>query len=123
MSSQQLDEERIFHTARGISDPEIQSDYLDQICSGDQALRERVEALLEVHEKEQDFLKSLPEPAPTARAWDIGDWREADGSTPQLSVFRCLRTDYGSDILAFTSAPDFCERSIVCIAHIISELT
>ena len=70
VSKQQLDEERIFHTARGISNPEIRSDYLDQICVGDVALRERVEALLKVHEQEQDFLKSSAEPAPTADATD-----------------------------------------------------
>ncbi|MCA9265868.1 MAG: protein kinase, partial [Planctomycetales bacterium] len=32
--------------------------YLDQVCAGDQAFRDRVEALLDVHEKEQRFLKS-----------------------------------------------------------------
>ena len=65
MTSRQLDEEAVFHVARGIPDPCTRSFYLDQACTGDQALRERVEALLEVHEKEQEFLKSSPEPAPT----------------------------------------------------------
>ena len=58
MTGRQLDEERVFHIAREITKPEARSDYLDQICAGDQALRKRVEALLEVHEQEQDFLKS-----------------------------------------------------------------
>ena len=53
--------------------------YLDQICAGDQALRERVEALLEVHEQEQQFLKSTPdEPAPTV---DQSPLTERPGST------------------------------------------
>ena len=60
MSSQQLDEERIFHVAREISKPAARAEYLEQICAGDQALRERVESLLEVHEQEQSFLKSDP---------------------------------------------------------------
>ena len=58
MTSRQLDEEAIFHTARKIPDPEARSDYLDQICGDDTALLRRVEALLEVHEQEQEFLKS-----------------------------------------------------------------
>ena len=58
MSNRQLDEERIFHVARDIANPETRSEYLSQICAGDQALRERVEALLEVHEKEENFLQS-----------------------------------------------------------------
>ena len=66
MASRQLDEAAIFHTARLIDNPDARSRYLDQICAGDQALRERVEALLEVHEQEQGLLKSSPEPAPTA---------------------------------------------------------
>jgi len=61
VSSRQLDEEAIFHVAREISKPEARAAYLDQVCAGDQALRERVEALLAVHEKEQEFLKSSPE--------------------------------------------------------------
>ena len=65
MPEPQLDEEAIFHVACGLADPDLRSTYLDQICAGDQAFRERVEALLEVHEKEQEFLKSSPEPPPT----------------------------------------------------------
>lgn len=47
MSSQQLDEEAIFHVVRGIPDPDTRAVYLNQTCAGDQALRERVEALFE----------------------------------------------------------------------------
>ncbi|NLY00082.1 MAG: hypothetical protein GXY83_28620 [Rhodopirellula sp.] len=65
MASRQLDEEAIFHVARGLADAELRSTYLDQACAGDHSLRERVKALLDVHEREQDFLKSSPEPAPT----------------------------------------------------------
>ena len=66
MSSRQLDEERIFHLARELSDPANRVEYLDQICAGDQALRNRVEALLQAHEHADGFLRSgQPEPAPT----------------------------------------------------------
>jgi len=65
MSSHQLDEEAIFHTARKIDNNEARLEYLDQICAGDLNLRGRVEALLEVHEQEREFLKSSPDPAPT----------------------------------------------------------
>ena len=41
------------------------TEYLDQVCAGDQALRERVEELLRVHEQEQSFLKSSGDPPPT----------------------------------------------------------
>ena len=42
MASRQLDEEAIFHVARGLADLNLRSTYLDQICAGDQALREYV---------------------------------------------------------------------------------
>ena len=58
MANRQLDEEAVFHVARDISNPGSRSKYLDQVCAGDLGLRERVEALLEVHEQEQSFLKS-----------------------------------------------------------------
>jgi hypothetical protein len=69
MSDRRLDEEEIFQVARKISDPDAQAKYLEQICAGDQPLRERVEALLEVHEQEQAVLNSKPtNPPPTAEA-------------------------------------------------------
>ncbi len=40
MSSRQLDEEAIFHVARGIDDLALRSTYLEQICAGDANLRE-----------------------------------------------------------------------------------
>ena len=43
MNKRDLDEERIFHIARQIPATEARDKYLDQICAGDQALRERVE--------------------------------------------------------------------------------
>ena len=65
MGNHQLDEEAIFHTARKIENAEARREYLDQICVGDQALLERVQTLLDVHEKEQEFLKSTHDPRPT----------------------------------------------------------
>ena len=47
MSSRQLDEEAIVRVASKIDDPHARAEYLDQVCGGDSALRERVVALLE----------------------------------------------------------------------------
>lgn len=52
------DEEAIFHLARRILDSEARRDYLVQICAGDAALLERVEALLAAHENKQSLLGS-----------------------------------------------------------------
>ena len=65
MTSHQLDEEAIFHIARELSDASKRITYLDQVCASDHTLRERVEALLDIHEKEQSFLNSGRPPAPT----------------------------------------------------------
>ncbi len=66
MPDRRLNEEEIFHVARKISDPETQAKYLDQICAGDQPLRERVEALLKVHEQPEGFLAPEAESGATA---------------------------------------------------------
>ncbi len=66
MPDRRLNEEEIFHVARKITDPETQAKYLDQICAGDQPLRERVEALLKVHEQPEGFLAPEAEPGATA---------------------------------------------------------
>ncbi len=86
MASRQLDEEAIFHVARAIPTRDARSAYLDQICVGDQALRERVEALLAVHEQEQDFLRSSPEPAPT-----IDQPRISEGPGHQIGRYKLLQ--------------------------------
>ncbi len=78
MTSQQLDEERIFHIAREISSEAARREYLEQICAGDAALHERVEALLKVHDDEQSFLKSDGALAPTV---DLGKPLEKVGVT------------------------------------------
>ena len=38
MANRQLDEERIFHTARKIDSAEARGEYLEQTCAGDQPL-------------------------------------------------------------------------------------
>ena len=86
MTSQQLDEERIFHIARQLADQSARSDYLQQVCAGDAALRERVEELLQVHEQEQSFLKSggsLPLTAP------VGDIKLSPGQ--QIGRYKLLQ--------------------------------
>ena len=63
MTNRQLDEEAIFHVAREIPNRDVRATYLDQVCAGDAPLRERVKALLEVHDRDQEFLKSNGDPA------------------------------------------------------------
>ncbi len=53
-----LSEETIFNAARRIPDPIARAAYLDEACGGDQPLRRRLDALLRVHESEDDFLAS-----------------------------------------------------------------
>ena len=86
MTSRQLDEEAIFHIARDIGTPENRSTYLDQVCAGDAALRERVEFLLNVYETEQDFLKSNEQFGPTV---DRSPIQEEPGQ--QIGRYRLLQ--------------------------------
>ncbi|MDC0311502.1 serine/threonine protein kinase, partial [bacterium] len=77
MTNRQIDEEAIFHFARDLTDTAKRSEYLQQVCGGDQELRERIRGLLDAHEKEQTFLKSNVElettaaKAPTAKSGSI----------------------------------------------------
>jgi serine/threonine protein kinase/tetratricopeptide (TPR) repeat protein len=84
MISRQLDEEVIFHTARKITNSEAREEYLEQVCGDNTALLTRVRALLEVHEQEQDFLRSAgpeatatldAEPITEAPGTEIGRYR------------------------------------------------
>lgn len=90
MTSRQLDEEAIFHIARDLSDAAKRATYLDQICADDQALRERVEGLLEVHEKERSFLKSNGAVDPTVDQAPV-----TEGTGQQIGRYKLLRTDAG----------------------------
>jgi non-specific serine/threonine protein kinase/serine/threonine-protein kinase len=58
MSVRPLDEEAIFNVARKIDSPEARSDYLQQVCGEDRAVRARVLALLRIHEEAASFLES-----------------------------------------------------------------
>ncbi|MEX2559835.1 MAG: serine/threonine-protein kinase, partial [Pirellulales bacterium] len=60
MSNQTLDEQAIFHAVRQIDDPVGRRNYLQQVCGDDAALRERIDALLHVHDQEKDFLAQSP---------------------------------------------------------------
>lgn len=86
MIDRQMDEEKIFHIARGIESPELREDYLTQICSGDQPLKERVEALLDAFENEQSLLKSKVVVEPTV---EFSDARESVGT--QVGRFKLLQ--------------------------------
>src|SRR5262245_10394956 len=58
MPSASLSEEEIFQIARRIGSVEARSNYLDDACRGDAALRSQVEALLSAFEASQTFLES-----------------------------------------------------------------
>src|SRR5262245_49833557 len=57
MNALKLDEETIYHIARRIADSEARAAYLEQVCTGDPALRGRVERLMRVCEQEASFLE------------------------------------------------------------------
>jgi WD40 repeat protein/serine/threonine protein kinase len=65
MTTPQPDEEAVFQVARQIGEAAARAAYLDQFCGTDSHLRERVDALLLVHEHEEDFLKSNPDASST----------------------------------------------------------
>jgi serine/threonine protein kinase len=60
MNETPIDEEAIFQAARKIDAPEARRAYLDQVCGTGRALRERLEALLRVHDQERSFLLASP---------------------------------------------------------------
>ena len=79
MNSERLDEEAIFQLARQIDNPQVRAAYLQQVCNNDTALLARVEALLEVHRHDQEFLKSnAAQPAATTAPASLN---ERAGST------------------------------------------
>jgi eukaryotic-like serine/threonine-protein kinase len=58
MTIKELNEEAIFNLARKIAAVEVREDYLQQACGEDEGLRARVEALLDVHDREKSFLST-----------------------------------------------------------------
>src|SRR5262245_60270042 len=60
MTAKQLDEEALFHAARRTPAGETRDLFLQQACSGDAGLAERVRALLEMHEREPDATRPGP---------------------------------------------------------------
>ena len=98
MTSRQLDEEAIFQVARNIEKLDTRYQYLDQICGGDLSLRQRVEALLEVHDGATGFLKSNPPLAPTqdqppmaeSAGQEIGRYKLLQQIGSMLTAFFCV---------------------------------
>jgi serine/threonine protein kinase/tetratricopeptide (TPR) repeat protein len=68
MTVAKLAEEEIFNVARKIDSPEARAEYIRQVCQQDDALRGRVESLLQVHEQEKSFLRP---PSPVATSADV----------------------------------------------------
>jgi serine/threonine protein kinase/WD40 repeat protein len=61
MTPPKLDEAAIFNAARRFETPQEQRLFIDQTCAADDAMRNRLEALLRIHDEDQDFLE---QPAP-----------------------------------------------------------
>ncbi|MFO0818227.1 MAG: serine/threonine-protein kinase [Pirellulales bacterium] len=60
MTALQLDEEQLFKQAMQISSPRERASFLQQACPGDEALRERVAALLDAAGESSSFLEKSP---------------------------------------------------------------
>ena len=60
MCAKPLDEEAIFKVAADIPSEDVCRDYLQQVCGGDDALRNRVLRLLRAHDEAASFLESPP---------------------------------------------------------------
>src|SRR5262245_56524688 len=80
MNASSIDEEAIFQAARKIDDPASRQAYLDQSCGENRALRERLEALLHVHDHEQGFLLSPPTDASITATVDVPPMAEGPGT-------------------------------------------
>ena len=81
-------EDEIFHIARGITDPETRSAYLNQACGGDASLFERIVELLRVTEDDADSFLENPPPgiAPTVERQPV---REKPGD--RIGDFKLLQ--------------------------------
>ena len=66
MAAPTFDEAAIFNAARHIEDPAARRRYVREACGDDDALAERVEALLRAHDEDTTFLAA---PAEDVRAW------------------------------------------------------
>jgi hypothetical protein len=60
MAQVHADEQAIFEVARKIDSRESRQAYLQQTCGGDDALKQRVAALLRAYEESESFLESPP---------------------------------------------------------------
>src|SRR5262249_55377929 len=58
MPVKEFSEEAIFNLARKLDASATREDYLCQVCGDNAELRARVQALLDVHEREKNFLAS-----------------------------------------------------------------
>ncbi len=107
-----MNDERIFHDALNITDPEQRRAYLDTACAGNVRLREDVEALLRAHDEDQDFLRQpalaqvgsparaaadpgrTAAPGPAQGTDDLGylDPPSAPGSLGRLGPYEILQT-------------------------------
>ena len=81
-----MSERDVFTAAREIADPAARSAYLDAACAGSPALRERVQALLQAHERPDSLLDAPavappPADATATRAYRTPESEVGDGET------------------------------------------
>jgi serine/threonine protein kinase/tetratricopeptide (TPR) repeat protein len=80
-----LDEAAIFNVARQMQEPEARRHYLDAVCTNDQQLLARIEALLRVDDLEQSFLETPVVPMPARTATIV---REGPGT--QIGLYKLV---------------------------------
>jgi serine/threonine protein kinase len=81
-----MHEESIFIEALEQADPAERAAYLDRACAGDEALRRRIERLLERHEQPDSLLDS-----PAAEAGATVDRPTAEGPGAVIGAYKLLQ--------------------------------
>ena len=85
------EEETVFHEARRISCPQQRDTYLRRVCSGDDALRERLNTLLRAYEEAPGFLEAGPPvPGLTSNRKLSESTEEADDAIDNYQLYELL---------------------------------
>jgi serine/threonine protein kinase len=82
MATKQLDEEALFHAARRITASEARELFINQACSDDAGLAERVRSLLEMHEQEPESFRTSP--------MRSGDFTIAERAGSRIGPYRLM---------------------------------
>jgi WD40 repeat protein len=102
-----MTEETIFAAVLEKTDPAQRQAYLDEVCRGDEALRQRVEALLSSHEQAGDFLKqpAVPQVLPANPGQTDATDAEANASLDSPTLTQGEATPDEPNAFAFLAPP------------------